>query len=222
LFDPDPINSNQFFGQSGDVWDVSVARKATLWGAAIEGRRDAVVAGLNTTLRGGLGYRRIETDLSLLVNSQVVAGKTLAYGESLDVGYLGAYVGYTIKANLGSGWTASIDGEGGLYWAHASFDGNYNANIPGSPANTLSQALSLDKDAAAAIFAAKVALDKDFGGWIVGVFGRAEYYTRAPMMSYNTVDDLFFQPPVLRNGTSIQFSHASTLGAGARVTVPFR
>jgi hypothetical protein len=143
--------------------------------------------------KAGIGFRRIGQSTTI-TGTDAVFGITLNYDEKLNTNYSGAYLGLTASQPLDAGFVVSLDGEAGLYWAHTAYDGSMLTNRV-SAGNS---SLSLSKDNAAFVGAIKAAIDKDLGNnWKVGVFARAEWYSYAPEMNYNTFD---------RTGTVTAFS----------------
>ena len=170
---------------------------------------------------------RIDTDLS--INGRRVSGGAgipipFSLDEETDTGYLGGYIGAAGTLPLGGGFALTVDGDVGVYWAHTDYDGRYISSGSSIVSTDLDQSLKLDRDTSAIIASLKVGVDKDFGAFRVGLFGRGEYYSYAPEMNHNDVDRILGpNAPVggSNDGTSIGRGDAWAASVGGRVTVPF-
>ena len=175
----------------------------------------------------GAGYRRIDTGLS--INGGRVSGGAgipipFSLDETTNTGYLGGYIGAGGHVPLGGGFAFTVDGDVGIYWAHTDYHGRY-VSTGGAAPSILDQSLKLDRDTSAVIASLKVGLDKDFGAFRAGLFGRGEYaYSYAPEMNYNDVDRVLgpnFPIGGSNDGTSIGQGDAWAASIGGHVTVPF-
>ena len=198
---------------------------ATTWGVALKGQTVSPKAfGSALNIKLGTGYRRIDTDLS--INGGRVSGGAgipipLSLSEDTSTGYLGGYIGAVGKLPLGQGFALTVDGDVGIYWAHTDYDAQYISSGSTIGTTNLSQSLTLDRDTSAVIAALKVGVDKDFGMFKAGIFARGEYYSYAPEMRYNDVDQFGGATAGgSNNGISIGRGDAWTASAGGRVTVP--
>lgn len=142
----------------------------------------------------GLGYRRMDTYRTL--NGIDVApafnfrSRAFSVKEDMDTDYLGGFLGAVAVIPVHDGLALSVDGEAGLYWGHTEYRGKYaQTTVAFLPTANITQRLSPDDDEAAIIAALKVALDQDFGGFKVGIFGRGEYYSYAPKTRHNDIDN---------------------------------
>lgn len=219
FFDPDPTTQQSVAYGDGSNVVSDIAVTANTWGVALEAQTTSVKSSLSGSVdvKGGAGYRRIDTELSLL-NRRVSGGAGSpvpgTLGEDYDTGYLGGYLGAVGKVPFGYGLALTFDGDVGLYWAHTDFDGLYTSS--GStliPTSNITESLTLDHDKTTVIASLKVGIEKDFGMFKASVFGRGEYCSYAPEVKY---DDLSSN-----NGTSIQNGSAWTASVGGRMTVPF-
>jgi hypothetical protein len=214
------------FGSGNSGINYLTSRRANHWGVALEvqpgawnnfGAKSKTPVVQSITTKAGLAFRRIGQNTTITGNDAVF-GTTLNYDEKLSTSYTGAYLGLTASQPLGAGVIASLDGEAGLYWAHTAYDGTMLT----SSTSAGNSALSLSSDRATFIGSVKAALDKDLGNnWKVGVFTRAEWYSYAPEMNYNSVDRngavLVFSGP--NSSTSIGNSSAWAWSVGARVSL---
>ena len=236
LFDsnPNPLlgTAQNIFGSANGGMTFVTRRRADHWGIALELQPDrgfsafgaagpAITKAPATVVQAftpkyGLAFRRIGQNISITA-TDVVFGTSLNYSERLDTNYWGSYLGLTV-AHPVAGLIFSLDGEAGLYWAQTS----YNGTMLTSAVNTGNTALTLSKNRAAFIGIAKAAVDKDFGTWKAGVFARAEWYSYAPEMNYNSLDvnGAFtnFSGPN-NGGTTIGNSSAWTWSVGSRVAI---
>ena len=217
LFDPNTGTTNIFYTLPGELINTDAERNARHWGFAVEARHSRTVAAFKSTIKAGLAYKRIDTALSVRIASTSTAG-TLSYDETLNTHYLGPYIGFAGSVAVGGGWFIAAETEAGIYAARTSFDGLYASNIPGNPNSTFGQSLSLSSNTIAGIVSGKLSIDKDFGRWTLGMFGRADYYSRAPKMTLNTYDAPTYTT-ALNTGTSIDYGEATALSAGLRVTL---
>ena len=224
LFEPDP-NSQQVVAYGvGSNLIYQTDLDVDTWGIALEGQSAAKSMTGAIDVKLGAGYRRIDTDLS--INGRRVSGGAgipipFSLDEATDTGYLGGYIGAGGKLPLGGGFALAVDGDVGVYWAHTDYDGRYISSGAAIATTNLDQSLTLDRDTSAIIASLKVGLDKDFGAFRAGLFGRGEYYSYAPEMNYNDVEGVVAPVGGSNNGTSIGRGDAWTASFGGRVTVPF-
>ena len=188
------------------------------WGLALE-----VATPGPTCLKGGLAFRQIDQDTTItggqLLDGVLSDPYSMTYNEDLETNYWGAYIGSVLQASIGNGVMIFADGEIGLYWMDADYNGQYtSANSRFFPASNTSQSLGLSRDEIAAIAAVKLSLEQDLGIAKPAVFGRGEWISEIPEVRFNTVA----LPPVVgpTTGTSLGEDDAFSLSVGGRITVP--
>jgi hypothetical protein len=238
LTDPDtdvfPDVSGGFFSD----WLTDVDRTVVHWGAAIEINLDRYAAPVYSLKdgpapveaspflwRAGLAVRRLDQELSLV---SVDSGPTLdpvLLNEDLDATYYGGYVGFTAWKPLDDGVRIRLSGETGIYYAEAEYDGDYTATATLGNDAPIAAAIALDDSAPAFIGLLNIALERDFGGVTLALFGEAEWISYVPKVLYNDTDvnDGFpFDVIGTQDGTELGNGSALTYTLGARVSLPLQ
>lgn len=216
--DPDPLALNTVLFAPGSRVVTVTTVDTTTWGIILQAQTDTAASqnGAKLDLKGGAGYRRIDTDLAL--NQTRLSGGSGApvpgsLREAYDTGYLGSFIGVVGKLPVGYGIDLKVDGDVGIYWARTDFDGVYVTTGSAFAWQNYRQAYAMERDEAAIIASLKISLDKDFGPVKVGVFARGEYYSYAPEIQYldSAGNDV----------TAIKDGDAWAASAGGQLIVPF-
>jgi hypothetical protein len=239
LADPDttdvfPDVSGGFFSD----WLTDVDRTVVHWGAALEINLDRYAAPVYSLKdgpapveaspflwRAGLAVRRLDQELSLV---SVDSGPTLdpvVLNEDLDTTYYGGYVGFTTWKPLDDGVRIKLSGETGIYYADAEYNGAYTATATLGDNAPIASSISLDDSAPAFIGLLNLALERDFGGVTLALFGEAEWISYVPKVLYNDTDvnDGFpFDVTGTQDGTELGNGSALTYTLGARVSLPLQ
>ena len=228
LFDPDPNVTNVGVNILGDVHRYATTKDLNHWGLALE-----IVSQGPVGFRAGPAFRRIDQDLTVMgsVVSQDAGPDpfVLTYKEDLETNYWGGFIGVNQAVPLGGGWALLFDGEAGIYWADTDYSGSYvmtNGFVGVGVNPNVNQQLSLESDEAAFIGVVKIDLEKDFGTFKIGGFGRIEYISSAPDVAYNDFDRSSPANPNQRlvvgpdDGTRLGERFATSVSTGARITVP--
>ena len=229
LFDPDPnLRSYPIFALGG-IQSFTTERDINHWGLALDLTPQNMMG-----LRAGPAFRRIDQDI-MITGSEVSNPPTggapdpyqFSYEEDLETNYWGAFVGANGSIDLGGGWSLQGDAEAGLYWADTDYLGAYsvvNSIVAAGVTNAnVTQQLSLDSDELAFIGVLKGTVERDFGLFKLGAFGRVEYISSAPEVAYNDFErsggtfEVFGGP---HDGTTIGDRYAYSVSTGARLTVP--
>jgi hypothetical protein len=221
LFDPDPDANNSLGSGVGETVTYDTDRDVRHWGVALEVAPLAASA-RRVQPRVGVAYRAIDQDMDL-TSIWSLSANGQQYSESLDTGYLGAYLGAGGRHDLGPGLVLTVDAEAGVYWAHTDYHGAlHQQDFSGS----VNQTLGLDNDEAAVIAMLDLGLEKQLGTFVLAGFVRGEYYSYAPQMAYNQTDRSLGFPSGFsllgpNDGTHIEDHEAWSLTVGGRVRIPF-
>lgn len=224
--DPDPNTRSYPNFAVGGIQAFRTERDVDHWGLALDLSPQST-----TGLRAGPAFRRIDQDIMITgneVSNPATGGAPdpyqFTYHEDLETNYWGGFVGANGAIDLGGGWSLQGDAEAGLYWANTDYLGKYavtNSTATGNP--NISQQLFLDSDELAFIGVFKGTVEKDFGLFRLGAFGRVEYISSAPEVAYNDVERMGTTFEAIggpHDGTTVGDRYAYSVSTGARLTVP--
>ncbi len=223
----DNPGANEIAIDDNGTFIATTNREVHHYGFSLEARTAANAFNTPLQFKGGLGYRTIEqqtTILGILTGDSVVGGSdTLRYDEDLDTDYYGAYLGVVGTTKLGNNLSLTLDGDIGLYYADVNYSGRttFDNNTPAAtlPGNAPSQDLSLSDNDVAIIASLKAELEQNLGNLKVGIFALGEYYSYAPMIRYNDIDRNNITQGNI-DGTRIDDDDAWSFTVGGKVTVP--
>jgi hypothetical protein len=228
-FDLDDENNTGPFGQ----FEIFTDREVYYWGVASTAKLDWMKVGedgaatvLTTApFKLGLDVRGLHERTHLLAIDTSVPDP-VDYREDLDTYYYGGFVGFENAIKLGNGFSLSLDGKAGIYYAYTTYEGRYLAFIPvGGGVFVLERgAVDRGEEETAFIADATVTLTKDFAWGILGVFAQGEYLSYVPRVGYNNDDQAGGSPFGIvgtQVGTEIVASHAWNYTLGMTVKLPF-
>jgi hypothetical protein len=222
LTDPSTTLNNRLGTGAGETVTFTGHRDVRHWGVS-----GALPLGTLSTDDGrwetriGLGFRDINQSIGISDAFSLRPAHSQDYSETLETYYSGLFLAFTGTQNLNPSLHLTLDGEAGLYEAHAGFEGSLNQT---DDAEISHQQLSLANDQAAFVGAVKLGLEQDWRWVRVGGFLRSEFYSYAPSVTYNQTDKTTALASGFslkgQDGTQLDQGRAWTASAGARLTIP--
>jgi hypothetical protein len=237
----DPETDDIFPDVSGGTfadWLTDVDRTVVHWGAAIEINLDRYAAPVYSLKdgpapveaspflwRAGLAVRRLDQELSLVSVDTGPFEDPVTLNEDLDATYYGGYVGFTAWKPLDDGVRIRLSGETGIYYADAEYEGAYTATDTLGGGGPNASSIALDDSAPAFIGLLNLALERDFGGVTLALFGEAEWISYVPKVLYNDTDvndGVPFDIIGTQDGTELGNGSALIYTLGARLSLPLQ
>ena len=179
--------------------------------------------GLN--LSAGLAFRRLTDDFNadfFVPGTGNLPGRA-EYEQEFQTDYWGIYGGADGSIDLGNNFALNLDGEAGVYYAHASYDGRYVSDQGNWPADPpINQSLSLDNGEWAYILSGRAELAKKMGNFELAGYVQGDYYSYVPEIKYNnTVQAPIAQLGGGQSGTEIGSGTAMSWTAGVVLRAEF-
>lgn len=208
--------------QDGNLF-TQADREVDHWGFALEAQLNRY--GAPTTLedslfRFGVAIKAIQQELDLY-SENLNNTDTVNYREDLDTFYYGAYIAIDRKVDLGNRFSLLLNAEAGAYYGDTSYKGNYFGDYACTCGGRAfdSNVEKLSDQEFSFIGSLRVELNREMGWGKLGIFAEGEYYSYAPKVLYNNVDQgggiTGFQ-----DGTTLTDDEAYSYTLGGRVSIP--
>ncbi|WP_170144411.1 outer membrane beta-barrel protein [Dichotomicrobium thermohalophilum] len=193
-FNPEQENNTGPFG------DLTTETDRTLhyWGVSVDtgfaglegGLKDSMPARYVAPWKIGVGVRGLNerTDLHA---SDPLSPRPVDYDQRIDTHYYGGFIGFEERFTLPDGWVFGVDAQGGLYRAHAEYEGRYDGYVLVGPNEFIREwgSVDADDDDTTVIAGVHLSFGKDLQWGSLEVFGQAEYLGYVPTVALNNDDE---------------------------------
>ncbi|MBN2301380.1 MAG: outer membrane beta-barrel protein [Lentisphaerae bacterium] len=223
------LNEENNTGSFGDFF-TDTERNVQHWGVSLHLRpgdkidnslKDTTKFNTHSPLRFGFSLRGLtdETDLS---SFDPLVPKPVEYDATIETYYYGAFVGIEKTVPLNDGWSLTLDGTGGVYYAETDYEGQYLGYVPVGANDFIVEkgALNLENDKATFIGGVDVSLEKKLEFGSISLFGSAEYIGYVPSVAINNNDNAGGSPfgvAGTQNGTRLNDDDAMNYSAGVKL-----